>query len=110
MSVYVWVGTYITIAEFFIILPHGPNCCMGEGAFSDLVLLKQAMYNINFYFLKVIKGDLFDTHCIHDRDHSLKENKVKSIKFTPTLSCLKNYFKNNFSIKKNRNTVKNLYK
>lgn len=33
--------TYITIAEFFIILPHGPNCCMGEGAFRDLVLLKQ---------------------------------------------------------------------
>lgn len=34
-------STHITIAEFFIILPHGPNCCIGLGAFKDLVLLKQ---------------------------------------------------------------------
>ena len=30
----------MTIAEFFIILPHGPNCWMGLGAFRDRVLLK----------------------------------------------------------------------
>ena len=29
----------MTIAEFFMILPHGPNCWIGLGAFKDLVLL-----------------------------------------------------------------------
>lgn len=40
-------NTHITIAEFFIILPHGPNCCIGEGAFRDLVRLKQHKHTIN---------------------------------------------------------------
>ena len=31
--------TYITMAEF-LILPQGPNCWIGEGAFRDLVLLQ----------------------------------------------------------------------
>lgn len=31
--------TYMTMAEFFIIRPHGPNCCIGLGAFKLLVLL-----------------------------------------------------------------------
>lgn len=29
----------MTMAEFFMILPQGPNCWMGLGAFSDRVLL-----------------------------------------------------------------------
>lgn len=39
------INTYITMAEFFIILPHGPNCCMGLGAFRDLVLLEATKEN-----------------------------------------------------------------
>jgi len=34
-------STYITIAEFFIIRPHGPKFCTGQGAFKDLVRLQQ---------------------------------------------------------------------
>lgn len=34
-------GTYIIIAEVFMIRPHGPNCWTGLGAFNDRVLLKQ---------------------------------------------------------------------
>ena len=34
-----FILTYMTIAEFFMILPHGPNCWIGLGAFRDLVLL-----------------------------------------------------------------------
>ena len=30
----------MTIAEFFMMRPHGPNCWKGLGAFKDLVLLK----------------------------------------------------------------------
>ncbi len=30
----------MTMAEFFIILPHGPNCWMGLGAFKERVRLK----------------------------------------------------------------------
>lgn len=33
-------GTYITMAEFFIIRPHGPNCWIGLGAFRDRVRLR----------------------------------------------------------------------
>ena len=33
------LSTYMTMAEFFIILPQGPNCWMGLGAFSDRVRL-----------------------------------------------------------------------
>lgn len=39
--------TYITIAEFFMILPQGPNCWMGLGAFSDRVLLYQKENKVN---------------------------------------------------------------
>ena len=31
--------THMTIAEFFMMRPHGPNCWMGLGAFSDRVRL-----------------------------------------------------------------------
>ena len=31
----------MTMAEFFIIRPHGPNCWMGLGAFRLLVLLQK---------------------------------------------------------------------
>jgi hypothetical protein len=34
------IVTYITIAEFFIILPQGPNCWKGQGAFKERVRLK----------------------------------------------------------------------
>merc|ERR1719500_1032082 len=37
----------ITMAEFFIILPHGPNCWMGLGAFRDLVRLKPATFSLS---------------------------------------------------------------
>lgn len=33
-------STYITIAEFFIIRPHGPNCWNGDGAFRLRVRLQ----------------------------------------------------------------------
>uniref|UniRef100_A0A2S2QYB7 Uncharacterized protein n=1 Tax=Sipha flava TaxID=143950 RepID=A0A2S2QYB7_9HEMI len=32
----------MTIAEFFMIRPHGPNCWTGLGAFSDRVLLLES--------------------------------------------------------------------
>jgi hypothetical protein len=32
------VMTYMTIAEFFMMRPHGPNCWNGLGAFNDRVL------------------------------------------------------------------------
>lgn len=41
-----YINTHITMAEFFIILPHGPKCCMGLGAFRDLVLLETTKDNI----------------------------------------------------------------
>ena len=33
------ICTYMTMAEFFMIRPHGPNCWMGEGAFNERVRL-----------------------------------------------------------------------
>lgn len=42
------------MAEVFMIRPHGPNCCIGDGAFRDLVRLKQnkktfqTLVDINF--------------------------------------------------------------
>ena len=38
----------MTIAEFFMIRPHGPNCWKGLGAFKLLVRLKIRRENINF--------------------------------------------------------------
>ena len=35
--------TYMTIAEFFMILPHGPNCWMGLGALRERVRLQEWM-------------------------------------------------------------------
>merc|ERR1719195_205151 len=34
----------MTIAEFFMILPHGPNCWIGLGAFKDLVLIRRGLF------------------------------------------------------------------
>ena len=33
-------ATHMTMAEFFMILPHGPNCWMGLGAFRERVRLE----------------------------------------------------------------------
>ena len=38
----------MTIAEFFMIRPHGPNCWKGLGAFKLLVRLKIRRKKINF--------------------------------------------------------------
>jgi hypothetical protein len=34
-------ATYMTMAEFFMIRPHGPNCWKGLGALRERVRLKQ---------------------------------------------------------------------
>jgi hypothetical protein len=34
-------NTYMTIAEFFIIRPQGPNCWIGLGAFRERVRLQK---------------------------------------------------------------------
>ena len=39
--------THMTIAEFFMMRPHGPNCCMGLGAFRLLVLLQIEQNRLN---------------------------------------------------------------
>ena len=40
--------TYITIAEFFMMRPHGPNCWKGLGAFKERVRLqKSKLYILN---------------------------------------------------------------
>ena len=39
-NIYETVETYITMAEFFMMRPHGPNCCIGLGALRERVRLQ----------------------------------------------------------------------
>lgn len=46
----IYFNTYITIAEFFIIRPQGPNCWKGEGALRLLVRLQNIEEDLNYFF------------------------------------------------------------
>ena len=43
------------MAEFFMILPHGPNCWMGLGAFRERVRLGKKGNNSNMF--SIITGN-----------------------------------------------------
>lgn len=49
------IVTYITIAEFFIIRPHGPNCWNGDGALRLRVRLqtnRNDLITLKIHFIK----------------------------------------------------------
>ena len=59
--------THMTMAEFFIIRPHGPNCWMGLGAFSDRVRLS----------IKTNENDAINSHD-HNSSHLNQIIHIKS--------------------------------
>lgn len=56
----------MTMAEFFMIRPQGPNFGTGLGAFSDLVLLKQTS-EISLIQVGGDKGHHLTTSCTHQQ-------------------------------------------
>lgn len=88
----------MTIAEFFIIRPHGPNCCIGLGAFRLRVLLetetnrlehKSVESSFSSYFL-ASSGKIKDKTSLSDANGSVQrkihgqKRKKKIARGSPT--------------------------